>query len=204
LSWRGRPLRERQQWCLRHFSAATIGEAPAARRGAEGPLAPRERHAVWIEGNSRRWERALAIEQKVGVAVCDTDPFKLHYTWSLWRLGKVARDEWEQAAEVSRTAFAERRLGIADLILVELRWPAELRRRSERDRVESGRRRGRFELHQQLGAPLREWYEATDRLDRGRVRSQLPSDGALDPLPMPRNPRSGVALFDALLAELPD
>jgi len=60
-------------------------DAPTSQE-VEEVLSPRQRHEVWIEGNCRRWERAVAIEQTQGVAVCDTDPFKLHYTWCLWRL----------------------------------------------------------------------------------------------------------------------
>jgi hypothetical protein len=190
-------------WCLRFFPHATVAESSPDREFEESP-APRERHAVWLDGSCRRWHQALAIEQLTGLAVCDTDPFKLHYIWSLWRLGKVGKDEWELAVEANRAAFAEQRLGIADLMLVYIPPLEELRRRRERDRAETGRLRGRFELHHQLGPSLHEWYEAIDRLENGRVRWKLPEDGALEPLLLPRDPRSGVQVFDALLAELPD
>ena len=190
-------------WCLRHFPHVTISEIPTSQE-VEQALSLRQRNEVWIDGNCRRWERAVATEQSQGVAVCDTDPFKLYYTWCLWRLGKVTRAEWEQAAMASRVAFADGRLGIADLILVQLPPHGELVRRRERGRAETGRQRGRFEVHSQLGAPMREWYEATDRIEPGRIRWQLPDDGSLDPRPPRRDPRSGVELFDALLAELPN
>jgi hypothetical protein len=190
-------------WCRRFFPHATLGELPLTQE-LEDSLTPRERHVAWVEGNCRRWHQAFAIDERTGLVVCDTDPFKLHYTWSLWRLGKVGRDEWDLAVEGSRAAFAEQRLGIADLILVDVPSPEELRQRRERDRAETGRRRGRFEFHRDLGPSLREWYEAIDRLEEGRVRWQLPEGGVLDPLPAPRDRRSGVGIFDMLMAELPD
>jgi len=153
--------------------------------------------------NCGRWRQALAAAKSQGFAVCDTDPFKLHYTWSLWRLGEVEEAEWRVAADASRRAFAQQRLGIADLLLVDVPPADELRRRREADRRETGRQRRAFALHQKLAPYLRDWYEAVERLDAGRVRWQLPQDGVLDPLPPPRHPRSGVGIFDALIAELP-
>jgi GTPase SAR1 family protein len=188
-------------WCRRFFPEAMVGESPPTR--AEGQLPVSERHAIWLEMNCGRWQQALAAAKSVGFAVCDTDPFKLHYTWSLWQLGEVEEAEWELAAEENRRAFTQQRLGIADLILVDTPPAEELRRRRETDRRESGRQRNAFALHQRLAECLRDWYEAVERLDAGRVRWGLPQDGVLDPLPPIRHPRSGVEMFDALLAELP-
>jgi hypothetical protein len=150
-----------------------------------------------------RWQQALAAAKSMGLAVCDTDPFKLHYTWSLWRLGAVEEAEWKLAAEANRAAFAQQRLGIADLILVDIPPADEIRRRRENDRRKTGRQRSGFELHQKLAPFLRDWYDAIDRLEAGRVRWEFPQDGVLHPLPPTRDPRSGVQIFDALLAELP-
>ena len=189
-------------WCRACYPHSTVPEA-ASIRELEQSLGECARRALWLEGNCRRWRQALEMEQRDGLAVCDTDPCKLHYTWSLWRVGELAEDEWQLSVELTGEAFAEGRLGLTDLILVQIPPAEELRRRRERDRAETGRRRGSFELHHELGAPLREWYESVERLEPGRVRWSFPTAGRLQPLPPPRAGRSGLHLFEALLAELP-
>lgn len=134
-----------------------------------------------------------------GIAVCDSDPFKLHYPWSLWRTGHAHRGYWEAALEASRPVFGAGRLGIADLILVTIPDRDELiRRRNEDD----SRRRRKFDLHAQLTPALAEWYGAIEELDPGRVIWRLPLEGLPGKFPS-REPRSGTKLFDALLACLP-
>ncbi|HEU5287405.1 MAG TPA: hypothetical protein VFV20_03310, partial [Candidatus Limnocylindria bacterium] len=49
----------------------------------------------WVDRNVARWERVLDREQRDGLVVVDTDPFKLHYTWSLYQEGIASRRQWE-------------------------------------------------------------------------------------------------------------
>ena len=189
-------------WCRTHFSKTTIGELPPA-RDAEASLDVRSRHQFWAERNSERWRAAVTMEGATGIAVCDTDPFKLHYSWSLWRIGEVGDDEWREGLAATRRCFAAQTLGLADLILVADADLAELERRRDSDLSESGRRRRTFDLHVRLTQPLREWYEAVERLEPGRVRWELSPDGGLAPLPDRRASRSGTGQFDALIAQLP-
>ncbi|MFJ2334106.1 hypothetical protein [Pseudomonas helleri] len=37
-----------------------------------------------------RWQKALAMEDMSSWALCDSDPLKLHYIWSLWQIGEAS------------------------------------------------------------------------------------------------------------------
>ena len=61
-----------------------------------GPECPaQERAAYWIAHNERRFARALEVEAEHGYAICDTDPFKSHYDWSMARAGFASIDIFE-------------------------------------------------------------------------------------------------------------
>ena len=47
------------------------------------------RARFWVERNVERWQRILEHERRDGLVVVDTDPFKLHYVWTLWRSGQT-------------------------------------------------------------------------------------------------------------------
>ena len=189
-------------WTARHCDPAivvaetTAAEAAAAPDQREDPRAAAE---FWARQGSARWERAQRIEAASGVAVCDSDPFKLHYAWTLWRTGHATLDDWTCALEASRRAFDAGRLGLADLILVTIPDAETLTRRREADR---SRWRRNFDLHAQLAAPLAEWYRAVEQLDPARVIWHLPPEG-LPGKVRPREPRTGIQLVDALLTRLP-
>ena len=189
-------------WVTRHCDPATVvpetttveaGGAP--NQGAQ----PEEAAKFWTALNSARWEQARRIEQAHGIAVCDSDPFKLHYTWSMWRIGRASREQWTSALEANRQAFDSSCLGIADLILITIPEAATLTRRRQDDH---SRRRHNFELHLQLAAPLAEWYHAIEELDPKRVLWQLPPQGMAADLTR-REPNSGTEIFDSLVAHLP-
>jgi hypothetical protein len=73
----------------------------------------------WVEQGERRWQAACAIERLRGVAVCDTDPIKLHYIWSLWHIGVAAERVWQAEHVATRDAIADGRIGFADAYLVK-------------------------------------------------------------------------------------
>jgi len=124
---------------------------------AAGPL-NRDASAAarfWAENGARRWEQAIATEQRAGVAVCDTDPLKLHYSWSLWRIGAGS------SLVLQRQVDAYREMMDDDAYFVSIPDPEVLELRRTGD---PGRRRRNFTLHARLGEPLREWYAALDEV----------------------------------------
>ncbi|MEV6490065.1 hypothetical protein AB0M20_15800 [Actinoplanes sp. NPDC051633] len=182
-------------WCRRHVGRF-VGEA--AHTGAE-PIDGVALARHWARVSMRRWAEAQELERTDGVAFCDTDPIKLHYAWGMAALGLAPRAPFDRELAVLRAAMRTGRLGFADAVLVGLPEVAELRSRRDEDTT---RRRRNFATHVQLREPLRQWYEALDGLDPGRVFWELPDTG-VPKLPEPRAQRSSVDLLDALIAALP-
>jgi hypothetical protein len=183
-------------WCRQHTDAFISEYAP---RGQE-PTDPDARARYWARQDSRRWAAALERERRQGLAVCDTDPVKLHYTWSMVAIGLQPRAQFDRELAVIREAFAASALGLADVVLVALPDADTLRRQRAADRT---RTRRKFDTHLRLREPLAEWYRAVDRLDPGRVIWELPAAGLPDQLPPRRADRSAVHLLDDLIAALP-
>jgi hypothetical protein len=117
------------------------------------------------------------------------------------RRPNAAAGQWRAELTTSRQLFAGQRLGIAGLILVSIPEPAVL---AVRRRAGTTRQRRNFDLHVQLAEPLRAWYHAVSALDPDRVCWELPAAGipGRDTI-RPRNPRTGTAIFDALMDQLP-
>lgn len=171
-----------------------VGETP----GHDGD--ERAYAEFWTEVHCRRWATACGIERRQGLAVCDTDPCKLHYIWTLWKIGEATRTAWEATAEATRASFEHGQLGLADIFLVSVPSSVELQARKDGD---SPRRRGNFQLHARLAEPLRAWYRAIERTGPGRVHWSFPSGPVDITGTVQRRPRSGIELFDALIDELP-
>jgi hypothetical protein len=150
----------------------------------------------WASMNSHRWVEALDLERASGLAVCDSDPLKLHYIWSLARIGAAPWTRFEHDLDAARRAFAADTLGFADLVMVSIPSPAVLHRQRNSDIT---RRRRSFDLHSRLSEPLRDWHQAVDTLDPRRVVWELPSDGVRRAMPIPRERRSDVELLDKLV-----
>lgn len=188
-------------WCRRHASEHLV---PETAPGAFDLVPARPATALfsaWQSENERRWAEAQATERRTGVAVCEGDPLKLHYIWCLWQAGHAPESEWQYAVALARAGCASGRVGLGDQILFADPPEDELRRRRAND---PARTRRRFELHLALRRPLRSWYEAVATLEPGRVSFDLPDRGLADPRigSAPRDPRTGEALFDALIAEV--
>lgn len=187
-------------WVRTHHADTAVWEYKSDGREPDDDARADAVGVYWAEANARRWLQALAIEAAGGLAVCDSDPCKLHYAWSMWRIGAVDRARWSAEAKHARKQFEHHRLGLADLVLVELPSPEVLRQRKVGD---NSRRRRNFDLHVQLAGPLCEWYAAIDDLEPGHVARGLPATG-LDPKSIPRRQhRTGGDLFDALMERLP-
>jgi hypothetical protein len=188
-------------WITAHRQgAALVGEArtgPAPDRGSD----PAAAAAHWARVDAARWSAACQAENQGTIVICDTDPFKLHYAWCLWQTGNATAGQWRAEMNACRRLFAAQRLGIADLILVSIPEPAVLAARRAADAT---RRRRNFGLHAQLAGPLRDWYRAVGALDPNRVRWELPAAGVPGLATLqPRDPRTGTAVFDALMDQLP-
>jgi hypothetical protein len=123
-------------WITAHrHGAALVGEArpgPAPSRGSD----PAAAAVHWAQVNATRWGAAYQAERQAGIAVCDTDPFKLHYVWCLWQTGNATAEQWRAEMSANRQLFASQRLGIADLIPVSMPRPAVLAARRHADSTE--------------------------------------------------------------------
>ncbi len=182
-------------WCRRHVGRF-VGEY--AMTGAE-PVDGQALARHWARVGMRRWAQAQELERADGIAFCDTDPLKLHYSWGMAALGLAPRAQFDRELAVARVAIRTGRLGLADAVLVGLPDVATLRSRRDEDPT---RRRRNFATHVQLREPLRQWYAALDDLDPGRVVWDLPAGGVPE-LPAPRPGRTCPGLLDALIDALP-
>ena len=157
--------------------------------GLEPPTDATAAVDFWAAANASRWEMAVETEQRVGRAVCDTDPLKLHYDYCLFRIGQLERQQLAAGTAACRRLIVQRRLGIADLILCSIPDDDALRRQRESDPTRSRRN---FELHRRLAEPLREWYAALEAVDPPRVEWAFP---ATIPPPVERD-RYDLEMFD--------
>lgn len=177
-------------------------EAQGAVPGADRPAD--ERAAYWIVHNERRFARALEVEAEHGYAICDTEPFKSHFDWSMARAGFASMDVFEAAKPMARQSFAAGRLGFGDLYLVKRVAPEVARRQKEGDAT---RTRRRFEMHLALQPYLMDWFDALAEVLPGQVEFAFREKDALlrhlknkAPEASPR--RFDVSALDALFARL--
>jgi hypothetical protein len=186
-------------WCRTHGGANALLESLPDH--ASVPTEPHDAARFWVERNVARWQEVLAREARDGLVVVDTDPFKLHFVWTLFKTGQVSEVEWTMQREVARDAFAAGRYALADVFLVSDVDDATLRARRAAD---TSRTRSNFERHVLLRDALLRWYSAIDRLEPGRVVSGLPVGGITPELLAKgkRATRSGPELFDHLMREL--
>jgi hypothetical protein len=186
-------------WCRTHGGPNALLESLPDHTTV--PTEPQAAARFWVERNVARWAEVLAREARDGLVIVDTDPFKLHFVWTLFRTGQVTEVEWAMQRDAARDAFASGRYALADVFLVSDIDVATLRARREGD---PSRTRRNFERHVLLRDTLMRWYTAIDRLDPGRVAFGLPADGIPADLIArgKRARRSGPELFDELMREL--
>lgn len=181
-------------WCAAHGPDHVVAET--------GPIEPPgtasddDLARFWGEIGCGRWAEALRVEAERGLAVCDTDPLKLHHDDGLARLGLVPWDRFDAGVRWAAEAVAARRLGLADVVLVAVPDDGTLARRRDGDPT---RTRRRFDLHRRLGPALRDWYATLDGLDPGRVGWEHPPEL---PPPVGRE-RYDADLFRAWMDRLP-
>lgn len=143
-----------------------------------------------------RWQAALALEQKASVAICDTDPLKLHYIWCLWKTGNASEHDWLSELAATRQTMADGRIGFADCYLVATIAPEMARERAAADVT---RRRRNLDLHLSLQPALLEWYSALGSVLPDRVRFGLPQKM---PTLIASRDRYDLAAFDAMIERL--
>lgn len=166
---------------------------------------PSEHATFWLQHNINRYQRALEIEEEHGFVICDTEPFKLHYTWTLARTGHASFAEFDAALDVTRKAIADRQLGFGDQYYVKRISPDVARAQKEGDKT---RRRGHFERHLTLQPALIEWFTAVSGVFPDRLEWSFPAKSdvinRIDTKTPEENPRRfDVSAFEALLAALP-
>lgn len=174
-----------------------VSETPGHTK-PDSAASPEEQGRFWVSNDEKRWAQALDREAAGAFAVCDTDPLKLHYAWTLARAGVVPTAEsFEYQMRLTREAIARRGLGVADLIACVVPSEAVLRERRAGDAT---RRRGNFETNVALAGPLREWYGALAATDPGRVIWDWPDEAAREGR---QRDRYDLDLFDAWMGRLP-
>jgi hypothetical protein len=186
-------------WCRTHAGANALLEALPDHSVV--PTDPEAAARFWVERNVARWQEVLAREARDGLVVVDTDPFKLHFVWTLVKTGQASDLDWAMQRDAARDAFASGRYALADVFLVSDVDDATLRARRDAD---PSRTRRNFERHVLLRDSLLRWYSAIDRLEPGRVVFGLPAAGITPDLVAKgkRKRRSGRELFDELMTEL--
>ena len=155
-------------WCRAHFPECLVPEAP------EDLDAPNHRRCepaavagFWVNYNIEAWQTALRLERETGIAVCDSDPLHLYYSWALWKSGAIGAALFEIELGLYRRALEQGRLGFANLILMLDAPVAELRRRAQADAT---RLRRQHETHLDLIPWMRTWFHARERVLPGSVR----------------------------------
>jgi len=126
-------------WCRTHGGSHALLESLP-----DGSIVPEDEEAAarfWVERNVARWAEVHARHERDGLVVVDTDPFKLHFTWSLYQIGYTTRRGWELMRDVARDAFVAGRYGLADLIYVSDVDEATLRARRDGDPTRTRRNR---------------------------------------------------------------
>jgi len=186
-------------WCRRH-APHLVGEYMPD--GNEpGPSDPVTQASFWTDVNCRRWQTAVGMERIHQTVICDTDPVKLHYSWTLARIGRGDPARFAAELQSTRAAIEQGRLGMADVHLVRIPPPSVL---DQQKRSDPTRRRHSFPVHRLLSEPLREWYSALAHLDPARVVWQHPDNGLTElPELTVRPDRNNPTLLDALLDALP-
>ena len=181
-------------WCATHGSGNVVAET--GRFEPPAGLGDHEHAQFWHGVNCGRWAEAMTVEAECGLAICDTDPLKLHYDYCLAILGLVTWQRFDVGADLALASIVARQLGIADVVLV--RAVDDERLLCQQD-LDTTRRRSNFNLHRQLGPALNDWYRTLSELAPGRVIWEFPSEV---PAAIERD-RYDVDLFQLWMANLP-
>ena len=142
----------------------------------------------------------MTLEAECRVAVCDTDPLKLHYAWSLLQIGAATEERLQSEIAATRSAVLDEKLGFADAYFVSRLEPDLARKRSAGDTT---RQRRNFDLHVRLQPALLAWYRTLGEALGIPVHFELPDHLPATITPKRKN-RYDVKLFDKFISSLPD
>jgi hypothetical protein len=188
----------KSSWCSSHANGHVVAEN-ARNDAPDRASAPAEAVAFWVRRNRDRWQSAIEIDSATGLAICDTDPLKLHYTWCLWKIGEATEVNWRLELAATREVFARKQIGFADLYYIGIIEPAVARQRKQTDLTRSRRN---FELHVRLQPGLIDWYEALRAVLPGQVFFGFPDARPATAPPSSESRRYDLATFDNFIARL--
>jgi hypothetical protein len=188
----------KSSWCSSHANGHLVAEN-ARNDAPDRASAPAEAVAFWVRRNRDRWQSAIEIDSATGLAICDTDPLKLHYTWCLWKIGEATEVNWRLELAATREVFARKQIGFADLYYIGIIEPAVARQRKQTDLTRSRRN---FELHVRLQPALIDWYEALRAVLPGQVFFGFPDARPATAPPSSESRRYDLATFDNFIARL--
>jgi hypothetical protein len=188
----------KSSWCSSHANGHLVAEN-ARNDAPDRASAPAEAVAFWVRRNRDRWQSAIEIDSATGLAICDTDPLKLHYTWCLWKIGEATEVNWRLELAATREVFARKQIGFADLYYIGIIEPAVARQRKQTDLTRSRRN---FELHVRLQPALIAWYEALRAVLPGQVFFGFPDARPATAPPSSESRRYDLATFDNFIARL--
>jgi hypothetical protein len=188
----------KSSWCSSHANGHVVAEN-ARNDAPDRASAPAEAVAFWVRRNLDRWQSAIEIDSATGLAICDTDPLKLHYTWCLWKIGEATEVNWRSELAATREVFARKQIGFADLYYIGIIEPAVARQRKQTDLTRSRRN---FELHVRLQPALIAWYEALRAVLPGQVFFGFPDARPATAPPSSESRRYDLATFDNFIARL--
>jgi hypothetical protein len=188
----------KSSWCSSHANGHVVAEN-ARNDAPDRASAPAEAVAFWVHRNLDRWQSAIEIDSATGLAICDTDPLKLHYTWCLWKIGEATEVNWRLELAATREVFARKQIGFADLYYIRIIEPAVARQRKQTDLTRSRRN---FELHVRLQPALIDWYEALRAVLPGQVFFGFPDARPATAPPSSESRRYDLATFDNFIARL--
>jgi hypothetical protein len=191
----------------RRFGRRWVPEFPAQGQ-VPGLSDPAGVHAAyWVEHNVRRFQAALEVEAEHGFAICDTEPWKSHFDWSMARAGFKTMEVFDAAIPIARKAISEQRLGFGGRYYVKRIPPLVARAQKEAD---STRSRRNFEMHLALQPHLLDWFNALSDVLPGRVSFSFPKYETLlaeltnHQARDSESRRFEVSVLDALLERLPN
>jgi hypothetical protein len=186
-------------WCHEQGECSLVKESFPDDRHLQAPEGLSTAR-YWTDWNVKRWKEAILAERHGGLAICDTDPLKLHYCWGLWQVGVGSENQWLMQLDATRTAVLKKSLGFADLYLVKEINPDAARRQRDND---VSRKRDRFELHLRLQKPLIAWYSTLQVVLGERVVWGFPEELPVND-PATTIDRYSLETFDDFIALLPD
>jgi hypothetical protein len=151
-------------WCRTHFPQVLVEAADEKIRAPDLYEDPAEVARFWVEFNVGLWQKALQVEKREGLAICDTDPLHLYFSWSLWKAGALEKGLFDAEVPLYRSAMEQGRIGFADVVLWRETPVEDLRMRAKLDRT---RRRRRHILYLSLIPWMRAWFAARTRMFPG-------------------------------------